>query len=100
MTLVLKIDLDMVKMSYHTKNEVSMSRHSKVIACPDTHTDTHRHTQTQTHTHTQYENITFPFTWVVIKAFAINYGDRTQSYHTGLKIRGAKGFNPKGFALF
>ena len=36
MTLVLKLDLDMVKMSYHTKNEDSMSRHSKVIACADT----------------------------------------------------------------
>ena len=40
MTLVLTLDLDIVKMSYHTKNEVSMSRHSKVIAC----IDTHRHT--------------------------------------------------------
>ena len=37
MTLVLKLDLDMVKMYDHTKNEVSMSRHSKVIA------RTHRH---------------------------------------------------------
>ena len=54
MTLVLKLDLDMVKY-HHTKNEVSMLRHSKVIACTDTQTDTH----------TQYENITFPHTRVV-----------------------------------
>ena len=39
-TLVLKLELDMVKMYHHTKNEVSMSRHSKVIACTDTQTDT------------------------------------------------------------
>ena len=45
MTLVLKLDLDMVKMSHHTKNEFSMSRHSKVFACTDTQTD--RHTDTQ-----------------------------------------------------
>ena len=47
MTLVLKLYLDIVKMYHHTKNEASMSRHSKVIA------------QTDTHTHRQYENITF-----------------------------------------
>ena len=40
MTLVLILDLDMVKMSHHTKNEVSMSSHSKVIACTDTQTHT------------------------------------------------------------
>ena len=56
MTLVLKLDLDMVKILYHTKNEASMSRHSKVRAQTDRHT----------HTHRQYENITFPHTWVVI----------------------------------
>ena len=38
MTLVLKCDLHMVKMSHLTKNEDSMSRHSKVIACTDTQT--------------------------------------------------------------
>ena len=32
LTLVLKLDLDIGKMYHHTKNEVSMSRHSKVIA--------------------------------------------------------------------
>ena len=52
MTLVLKLDLDMVKMYQYTKNEVSMSRHSKVIAQTDRQTDTH--------TDRQYENITFP----------------------------------------
>ena len=39
MTLVLKLHLVIVKMYLHTKNEVSMSRHSKVIA----HTDRHTH---------------------------------------------------------
>ena len=64
MTLVLKLDLDVVKMSHHTKNEVSRSTHSKVIACTDTqthrHTDRQTHTHTHTHTHTQYEDITRP----------------------------------------
>ena len=32
MTLILKLDLDMVKMYLYTKDEVSMSRGSKVIA--------------------------------------------------------------------
>ena len=54
MTLVLKLDLDMVKMYHHTKNEISMSRHSKVIARTDTETDK------------QYENITLPHTRTVI----------------------------------
>ena len=49
-TLILKLDLDMVKMYHHTKNEVSMSTGSKVI----TQTDTDRHT----HTHRHDENIT------------------------------------------
>ena len=56
MTLVLKLDLDMVKIICHTKNEVSMSKHSKVIA--------DRQTGRQTHIQT-YENITFPHTQVV-----------------------------------
>ena len=59
----------MVKMSYHTKNEVSMSRHSKVIACTDTHRHRHTHTHTDADTHTdthrEYENITFPHTRAV-----------------------------------
>ena len=32
MTLILKLDLDMVKMYLYTKNKVSMQRGSKVIA--------------------------------------------------------------------
>ena len=40
-TLVLKLNLDMVKMYHYTKNEDSISRHSKVVACTDTQTDTH-----------------------------------------------------------
>ena len=47
MPLVLKLDLDMVKMSHHTKSEVSMSRHLKVIARMDT--QTHRQAHRQTH---------------------------------------------------
>ena len=46
MTLILKLNLDMVKTSHHTKNEVSMPRHSKVIAQTDTQMD--RQTGTQT----------------------------------------------------
>ena len=45
MTLVLKLDLDMVKMYHHTKNEVSMLRHSK-----NTHTKLARQTHRQTNT--------------------------------------------------
>ena len=58
MTLILKLDLDMVKMYHHTKNEVSMSRHSNVMAQIDTQTDRY--------THRQYENMNFPHTWAVI----------------------------------
>ena len=46
MVLVLKLDLDMVKILHHTKNEVSMSKHSTVIVQTDRHTDR----QTDTHT--------------------------------------------------
>ena len=46
-TLVLELDLNMVKMLHHTKNEVSMSKHTKVIAQTDRQTEgqtgTHRH---------------------------------------------------------
>ena len=48
MTLVLKRDLDIVKMCLHTKNEVSIARHSKVIA----QTDRQTHSRTQTHIQT------------------------------------------------
>ena len=44
MILTLKLELDMVKMYHHTKNEVSMSRHSKVIAQRDRQTGRHIHT--------------------------------------------------------
>ena len=40
-TLILEFDLDLVKMYRHTKNEVSASNASKVIA------QTHRQTQTK-----------------------------------------------------
>ena len=60
MTLILKLDLDMVKMYYHAKNEVSMSMDSKVLA----QTDTYTHTYAQTDR--QYKNITFPHMRAVI----------------------------------
>ena len=44
MTLILKRDLDIVKMYHHTKNEVCMSTASKVIARTDRQTDRHTHT--------------------------------------------------------
>ena len=40
MTLVHKLDLDMVKMYLHTKNKVPSYSSSKVIARTDTQTDT------------------------------------------------------------
>ena len=45
MTLILKFDLDIVKMYHHIKKEFSMSTVSKVVARLDrqTHTQTHRH---------------------------------------------------------
>ena len=66
MTLILNLDLDRIKMSCHTKNEVSMSTRSKVIAQRDTQTDK------QTHTQRQYENITFPHTRAVIMLAYLN----------------------------
>ena len=48
MTLILKPDLDMVTMPHHTKNEVSMSTPSKVVAQTDR--DTHRHDENITST--------------------------------------------------
>ena len=39
MTLIFKLSLDMVKMYHHTKNEVSRSMFSTVIACTDRQTD-------------------------------------------------------------
>ena len=43
LTLTLKLDLDMVKMYYHTKNGVSVSTASKVIVWTNRQTDTHTH---------------------------------------------------------
>ena len=50
LTLILKLDLDIVKMYHQTKNEVSMSTASKVVAQTDTQTDTHRHDENITST--------------------------------------------------
>ena len=61
MTLILKLDLDMVKMYLHTKNKVSMSSVSKVIAWTDRHTDRQTHRQTD-----MTENITYPHTRLAI----------------------------------
>ena len=47
MTLVLKLDLDMVKMYLCTKNEIFSYSSSKAVAQTDRHTDTYRDRQTQ-----------------------------------------------------
>ena len=60
MTLILKVDLDMVKMYHYAKNQVSTSVHSKVIAHMDRHTQTHRQTDKK------YKNIAFLHTQVVM----------------------------------
>ena len=52
MTLILKLDLDIVKMYRHTKNEVSVSTGSKVRVWTVVQTDR------QTHIHRHDENIT------------------------------------------
>ena len=62
MTLILKFDLDIVKMYHHTKNEVSMSTASKGIV----QTDRQTHTQTETHTDTM-KTVPLPHTQEVIK---------------------------------
>ena len=58
MTLILKLDLDMLKMYHHTKNEVSMSAHSKVTVQKVTHRQTYRHYRaiTSRHLYAQYEH--------------------------------------------
>ena len=45
-TLILKVDLDMVKMYLYTENEVPSYSSSKVIAWTDTQTDKQTHRQT------------------------------------------------------
>ena len=57
MTLILKLDLDMVKMYHHTKNEVSMLTGSQVIARTDTHTQTHTHRNDENITSTAYAGV-------------------------------------------
>ena len=68
MTLILKLDLDMIKMYLHTENELSMLRGSKVIAWTDRNTDrqtdTDRNRQTDRQTD-MTENITYPHTRMV-----------------------------------
>ena len=64
MTLILKFDLDKVKMSHHTKNEVSMLRHSKGIA------------RTDRQKNRQYENITVLRMWVVINLIIFVCADK------------------------
>ena len=59
MTLIPKFDLDMVMMYLHTKNEVSMSKGSKVIGWTDRNTHTDRHTD-------MTKNITYPHKQVVM----------------------------------
>ena len=54
MTLILKPDLDIVKMYHHTKNKVSISTGSKVIAQTDTHTHRHTHRHDENITSTAY----------------------------------------------
>ena len=41
MTFIFELDLDIMKMYLHTKNEVPRSRHSNVRTQTDTYTDTH-----------------------------------------------------------
>ena len=63
MTLVLKLDLDMVKMYLHTKNEVPSYSGSKVYSL---NRQTDRQTDIQTHTHTDRQ------TYADGKHFAMN----------------------------
>ena len=94
MTLILKLDLDMVKMYLHTKNEVLMWSGSKVIVWTDRHTDrqtdrqdrhTDRRTDGQTDRRTDRqtdrwtdttENITYPHSRVVINNHLSDLTDR------------------------
>ena len=70
MTLILQHDLDIIKMYHHTKNEVSMSTPSKVIARTDTHTDgqTDRWTDTLTD---NMKTLPLPHTREVITTFVL-----------------------------
>ena len=55
LTLILKLDLNMVKMYHHTKNEVSMWTASKVIAWTEIHTDRHTDKHCENITSNAYE---------------------------------------------
>ena len=55
MNLILKLDVDMVKIYYHAKNEVNMSTHSKVVAQTDTLTNTHTDRYCEKHNPHSYE---------------------------------------------
>ena len=59
MTMTLKIDLDVVKMYLHTKNEVPMWSSSKVIVWTDRQTDT---TKNITYPHSQVVNMSMEMT--------------------------------------
>ena len=59
MTLIFKLELDMIKMYLHAKNEVSMSSDSKGYSLNRQKTQTHRQTDTT-------KNITYPHTRVVM----------------------------------
>ena len=52
MILIFKLDLNCDQNVAPHKNEVSMSRHSKVFVQTDRQTDKHTHTHTHTHTNT------------------------------------------------
>ena len=70
MTLILKLDLDIIKRYVCTKNEASTFNSSKVIAGTDRYTDRQIHIQTDRHTDRQTdssENITYPHTRMVTK---------------------------------
>ena len=62
MTLILKLDLDIVQMYLYTKNEVSIWSSSKVLAWTDIHIDRQMDRQTD-----MIENITNPDLRVVTR---------------------------------
>ena len=86
LTLILKCGIDMVKMYYHPKNEISMSTHSKVIAQTDRHTD---NTKTLPLPHTRevkspffFSNLDFELQHVIkvepLKSFCIMWAEFTE----------------------
>ena len=71
MTLILKLDLDMVKMYHHTKKFLCEGVQKLWSEQTDTQTDrrTDRHTDGQTDT---TKNMTYPHSRVVIKSMGVN----------------------------